>query len=400
MRLLVVSNLYPPHYIGGYELGCRDVVHALRQRGHDVRVLTSTFRYPGIADEEVGVDRLLQYVRGNERHDKIRECRLLKDAVEDHRAEIVYFWNQAGLCYWLPTAARLLGRRLAFFLSDGDFVSWRIGAWLSGSAAKSAFVRALFGETFLVRGQPIVRHQTCHFASQFLSNCASRVGIAVNAETSLVAHWGIDPQLFVAVARPARSPRRLLYVGQLIPQKGIHTAIAALGLLCAEPACESLTLTIVGGGQDPDYENRLREMLTPLGLSDRIHFLGKVPRTDLPGIYAQHDVLVFPSEWEEPFAITPLEAMASGLVVVGTTTGGSGELFRNRETALTFAAGDAGDCARAIRELCDDPALAESIRHRAFVEVTTRYTLVAMVDAIETGLEKLRPSVSSRKLPL
>ena len=44
MKILVVSNLYPPQHVGGYELGCRDVVEKLRARGHNVRVLTSTFR--------------------------------------------------------------------------------------------------------------------------------------------------------------------------------------------------------------------------------------------------------------------------------------------------------------------------------------------------------------------
>src|SRR6266542_1423162 len=43
MRILVESNVYPPHYIGGYELGCYDVVAGLRARGHEVRVLTSTY---------------------------------------------------------------------------------------------------------------------------------------------------------------------------------------------------------------------------------------------------------------------------------------------------------------------------------------------------------------------
>ena len=50
MKILVVTNFYPPHYVGGYELGCRDVVEGLRQRGHKVDVLTSTW----------GVDRPLQ----------------------------------------------------------------------------------------------------------------------------------------------------------------------------------------------------------------------------------------------------------------------------------------------------------------------------------------------------
>ena len=43
MRILVISNFYPPHIIGGYEIGCRDIVEALRSRGHEVSVLTSTY---------------------------------------------------------------------------------------------------------------------------------------------------------------------------------------------------------------------------------------------------------------------------------------------------------------------------------------------------------------------
>ena len=50
MKILVVSNFYPPHHIGGYELGCRDVVEKLRARGHTLRVLTSSFRHRDIKD--------------------------------------------------------------------------------------------------------------------------------------------------------------------------------------------------------------------------------------------------------------------------------------------------------------------------------------------------------------
>ena len=46
MRILVLSNLYPPDFIGGYELGCRRVVDALLARGHEVRVLTTAPRTP------------------------------------------------------------------------------------------------------------------------------------------------------------------------------------------------------------------------------------------------------------------------------------------------------------------------------------------------------------------
>ena len=50
MRILVLSNMYPPHHLGGYELSCRDVMERLRARGHDVSILTTTMRLPGVSD--------------------------------------------------------------------------------------------------------------------------------------------------------------------------------------------------------------------------------------------------------------------------------------------------------------------------------------------------------------
>jgi glycosyltransferase involved in cell wall biosynthesis len=117
-----------------------------------------------------------------------------------------------------------------------------------------------------------------------------------------------------------------------------------------------------------------------------VDFLGRIPREQMPAIYREHDVLVFPSEWEEPFAITPLEAITAGMAVVGTTTGGSGELFRDRDTAMVFEAGNPEACAEAIRQLCADRDLFETIRANASREVATHHTLDAMVDAIEKGL--------------
>jgi glycosyltransferase involved in cell wall biosynthesis len=182
-----------------------------------------------------------------------------------------------------------------------------------------------------------------------------------------------------------------LYVGQLIPQKGVHTAIAALAILSEEPKFQALTLRVVGGGMHPKYEKTLREQTERAGLAGRVNFLGKIPRSELPQVYADHDILVFPSEWDEPFAITPLEAMVSGLVVVGTTTGGSGELLRDRETAMTFEAGNAADCARAIRDLCDDQQLHETIRRNGELEIKKSHTLDVMVTGIEAELQAIAP---------
>jgi len=392
MKILVVTNLYPPHHVGGYELGCRDVVELLRGRGHEVFVLTSTFRVreAASAPEDANVHRLLwtSGTGAGPLPSKGAECQKLIKAYREFAADLVYFWNQGGLCQWLPVVASWLRWPMAFFLSDTNFVSWRVGAWLAGPARRSTLLDAVMGKSFLVVGWPVMRNRPCHFASQFLRDVARQEAIPVAERGSAVIHWGIDPARFRPPAEGRWPLRRILYAGQMIPQKGVHTAIAAFGLLARESAFADFTLTLAGGGH-AEYEKQLREMAAQLKISDRVHFLGRVPRLELPGIYVEHDVLLFPSEWEEPFAITPLEAMAAGLVVVGTTTGGSGELFRNRETAMTFAAGDAADGARAIRELCADPTLVETIRRRALHEVTARYTLASMVDRIEGGLQSM-----------
>lgn len=353
-------------------------------------MLTSDFHNANASEpEETGLARLLERQTADYSPNKRRECAKFRKTVAEFRPDIIYFWSQSELCYWFAEIARCYGFATAFFLSDTSFVSWRVGAWLTGLAGRNQFIHRLIGHTFLVRGKPIVRNRPCHFASEFLRDVATRNGIPVAEKGSAVIHWGIDPSQFQAPATPRWPLRRLLYVGQMIPQKGVHTAISAFGLLAKEKEFADCTFTLAGSGQHPEYEKQLREMPAQLGISDRVHFLGRVPRGELPAIYASHDILVFPSEWDEPFAITPLEAMASGLIVVGTTTGGSGELFRNRETAMTFAAGDPADCARAIRELCADQKLAETIRECGKNEVIAHHSLTSMMDQIEGSLQKL-----------
>jgi len=382
-------------------------------------------------------------------HDKKAETNIFITALQRFQPDVVYFWNQRGLTMWLPLVAYWRGYKMAFFLSDPDFVSWRIAAWLLRWAASAPFssfshsggegrdegatvknsnspsskakltapsphpsplvgervsegrvscilnhplaacIRALFGKTFLVRGWPVVANQTCHFCSDFIRQTAVKHGIPFTPRHSVVAHWGIEPDQFQVPPRERWPVRRLLYAGQMIPQKGVHTAIAAFAQVAKEPAFADLTFSLAGGGMHPDYEARLRALPAELGVAGRVHFLGKVPRAELPRVYAEHDVLVFPSEWDEPFAITPLEAIHAGLAVVGTTTGGSGELFRDRETAMTFRAGDAADCARALRELCADRSLFETITRNAQREVRAKHTLDAMVDKIEGSLRNL-----------
>ena len=138
----------------------------------------------------------------------------------------------------------------------------------------------------------------------------------------------------------------------------------------------------------PDYDNGIHRLVGSLGLENNVRFTGLVPRDQLPSIYREHDILLFPSIWEEPFSLTLLEAMSSGLAVVGTNTGGSSEILRNEENALIFQTEDAEACAKQVIRLLQSAKLLEKLRCNGRSTVEEDFRLDDMVDRIDLALKK------------
>src|SRR5947208_17035158 len=129
MRVLTITNAYPPHYYGGYELTCADVMRRFVAAGHDVTVLTSTLRVPGVADGvETGVHRTLHayWDWGQQRPDVPRSplhrhrverpnLRALDDVLSAATPDVVSVWHHGGLSVGLLTV--LEQRRLPVVLT-------------------------------------------------------------------------------------------------------------------------------------------------------------------------------------------------------------------------------------------------------------------------------------------
>jgi len=101
---------------------------------------------------------------------------------------------------------------------------------------------------------------------------------------------------------------------------------------------------------------------------------------------AEHDVFLLCTSHQEPFARVVLEAMASGMVVVGTLTGGTGEILVEDVTGLTFGAGDSEALARQVMRLADDSALWQRLSSEGQRVVRERYSMEHMVERIEQFL--------------
>jgi glycosyltransferase involved in cell wall biosynthesis len=172
-----------------------------------------------------------------------------------------------------------------------------------------------------------------------------------------VVYSGIDRSVFAPEPAPSPSPRpwswRLLFVGRWDPRKGAQTAIRALVHL------PEATLACYGRGPASERDT-LAALAHALGVEDRVT-IREVDRHDLPPVYAAADVFVFPSEWDEPFGLVPIEAMACGTPVVATARGGSAEFLEDGVTCVRFEEGDAADLARAVTKLHDDPSLRRTL---------------------------------------
>ena len=337
MRFLTVGNMYPPHHQGGYELIWQSADDHLRSNGHEVRVLTTTHREPGIeASDEGDVHRELRWYWRDHGFPPISlrrrieleraNANVLDRHLADFEPDAIGWWAMGGMSLSLIERARRAGLPAAGFVCD-DWMTYgpRVDAWTR--AFDRPVLRSLVGR---LTGMPVRLDLDAAGPWVFLSDFIRRAAVERwGLSDTEVAHDGVDAALF-RPAEPREWSWRLAYVGRVDPRKGVELAIRSLTHLP-----DAATLEVVGGG-DAEYLAELGRLAADLGLSDRVRFAGPVAREELPDRYSDADAILFPVLWEEPWGLVPLEAMAVGVPVIASGRGGSGEYLRDGENCLLF----------------------------------------------------------------
>ena len=148
-------------------------------------------------------------------------------------------------------------------------------------------------------------------------------------------------------------PLRLLFAGNVIPRKGLHTLLAALDRLPGEP----WELAIVGDlSVNNAYSRLLWKQVSSASTAHRVTWHGRVADERLWDLMAGSDLLVVPSSYEG-FGIVYLEGMAFGLPAIATTAGAAGELITDGVNGFLVAPHNAGELARRIQLLLRDRRL-------------------------------------------
>ena len=193
------------------------------------------------------------------------------------------------------------------------------------------------------------------------------VSNAVAAEVSQVApgaailtipNWVPSIPPFRPRASAADGPLRLLFVGRLVPRKGLHVLLEAIGSL------DGITLTVVGDGEDGD---KLRAMARHLP----VDFAGT--QTDPAPFYERADVFVMPSIGPEGMPLVSLEAMAHGLACIFSDLEVHREIAIDGQSALLFANGNAAGLRRKIELLVNVPDLRLRLARNAHEQIAVRH---------------------------
>jgi glycogen(starch) synthase len=362
--------MYPPHHLGGYELMWRAAVEELRSDGHDVRVLTTDYRSSNVdpaVPEDPDVRRDLRWYWRDHEFPRLSPRRRLQ--LERHNArvfarnlsevqpDVVSWWAMGGMSIGLIERVRRSSTPAVGFVHD-DWMLYgpRVDAWQRAIARLGPAgppVAAL-------AGAPAARDLGGAARWVFVSEtCRARAAERWAMPDTTVVHSGVDTSLFEPAAVRHEWAGRLLYVGRIDSRKGIEIAVRALEHL------PRANLTVIGSG-DEGYLERLRTLAREMGVDERTTFRG-ARRDELPVIYAQSDAVLFPVQWEEPWGLVPLEAMAVGTPVVATGRGGSREYLRDGDNCLVYRpAEDPAALAGAVCRLAGDERLRAKLRAGGF----------------------------------
>lgn len=409
MKILVLTNFYPPHHIGGYEMLCLEVVDSLRARGHAVTVLSGKHgvthdTVEGHVQRRLTLESDLYYYQPQSawRYPwaKQRNLAVLRELVEMEQPDLIFIWGMWALSKELAQVAETWRPgRVVYYLAnpwpmDANLHQsyWDSPATTPGRRLIKRLMRLPVRLWLHAEWQPIALafdHALC--CSNALRAQLLAAGIPLQQAPVIYEGIALAPYLAQQPATNRESRRyTLLFVGALSEHKGVHTAIEALAHL--RPAeRDHVHLTILGSGH-PHYEARLHRLVASHALAAWITFRQPIARHELPALLGQYQVLLLPSIWEEPLARIMQEGLAAGLVVIGAATGGTKETIRQGENGLLFPAADAVALADCLRLLLADPTVAPRVATAGRRTAIENFALPRMVDEIERYLVKLHAS--------
>lgn len=405
MRVLLLTNYFPPHYTGGAEVVVYNECLGLRERGVDASVLMVNARmkeqqdryrqYEGLPLHEL-MYRPYRFKSGLLQAFDPRIYSAVLAELDRLRPDLVHIHNVSGTTLAPFLACRRLGLPVVLTLHDhwllcpNNMLYRRDGSLCAGSTsartcnrcfrrydfwANTSGRRRLFAHlvanvrVFVSPSRSLV---DLHVAAGY---DRSRFRVVPNAIKPALFQWPADAAVR-AVARDLGLHRTLLFAGAIAENKGILTLVEAAPLLAKYVPGFRL---IVAGTGDPSLVQALQAID-----SCEVELLGSVPFQEMRALYAAADLTVVPSLWYENSPMVIYESLLAGTPVVGSEVGGIPELIEPGTTGYTFRRGDhVALTERVIQHFARSARERRSMRRQCVEHSRSHMTLDRHLDCIQ-----------------
>ena len=373
MKVCMLTWEYPPRIVGGIARHCEGLAKALTKLDVEIHLITLDFPGTPLYEENEGVKIYRAKIEVGHPN-FLTWVMIFNHFLEKKLAEVV---KQAGfdlihLHDWLVAPAGIAAKHFLNLPLVATLHSTEHGR--SGLHIPDSFTIdswewwTTYEASKIIVTSNSMKHEVCgHFhvpweKVEIIPNGINLAKFQVSVDRNSVrARYGISPD-----------EKLILYVGRLVPQKGVEYLIQAVPMVSSR--YHNAKFVIVGEGWLRDY---LQSLAHSTGHGWRIIFTGFIPDNEMIALMKSADVLVVPSIYE-PFGIVALEGMAAGVPVVASQVGGLSEVIEHDKTGVFVYPRNPESVAWGIDHVLSNPGHAEWLVRNAFEKVKNVFSWEAI----------------------
>ena len=425
MRILVISNLCPPDYDGGFELSALRNANTLRDLGHDIEFVTGQFRV-GFQGERVDPRWIHRIFQIPQTKDAWSNAEMFLGGNSDLRFKLGSFFNQFGLRY-----ANIRG--LVQMLNVATANEEALDAFLEKNEFDAAYVFGLHKigtsviRSLMKKKIPILYHQGDEWLAYYLRpGLMKRALLNLCCPITYLKERKIDLRNVVLVSkfmkqrfkdagfqddqlsviyrgvefgvqndfeRDRFGPPVFLVASRLTLYKGVHFAIRAASILNNRAPEMEWELWIAGHG-DRLTMNYFTELVDELNIGHRVKFIGKHTRESTFEHMKRATAVISPSVFDEPFGNTNIEAMASGTALIASRSGAIEEIIEHGKSGLIYDRYNVDELAHHMQLILENRTLRRFLQiegHRRVTELFTQDEIMSQVEAKLMEISETKP---------
>ena len=399
MRLLVITNLFPPQELGGYGRCLSDFVWGLKELGHYIKVVTSDAPYlnkPSLSPcsdvPDITITRHLKLKGSYESGISILDNPVISSRIDKNNISVLSDNLCDGWDGVLLGNLDLIGIEiLPVLLRQNIPILHHIG-----------FVSPPFAP------HPILESPNYHIlpASQAVALSLQQAGFSICSNNVVYPgaridlfqprHSSYSSSLSFAFAQETAghsigspsNPLKVGFAGLLMGSKGLHTLIQALILLKQQGY--SVQANFAGDSFQSGYIEQLEQLILKNDCLGSFNFVGCLSRNELIRFWSRHHIGIFPSIHPEAFGISAAEILSSGLLLISSGVGGASELFTPGEHGLLFKPDNPSSLLSVLLNVLNNPGLLRTLSRQGFFHVRDHFS----VSSSSLKLESLFKSLS------